>query len=473
MKKIAVIPNNPNQNDARLKLEQFKKYEGWGGGLGCIQKEGQLALLYISGNIQQYKYLVKIVNIDKKNKKFDLILISKFNDELSKKFNRKKLEELGLPKNGIIRYCLDKYPKILKYVSDELQKSNIIKEPWYKNKDILNDNNIYQYNNKNSEKENREKGIKPLNRILYGPPGTGKTYNIINRALAIIENKSLRELENEDREELKRRFDEYKEKGQIEFVTFHQSYGYEEFVEGIKAESDENGNLSYSVKDGIFKELSDKAKEYLKNYILIIDEINRGNISKIFGELITLIESSKRIGADEEIKVRLPYSNEEFGVPKNLYILGTMNTADRSIALLDTALRRRFEFIEMMPKPELLEGIEVDGIDIKNMLEIINKRIEYLYDRDHMIGHSYFMSLENNPTIEELTNIFKNKIIPLLQEYFYDDFEKIMMVLGEGFIDKKEIKPDIFDYQIDDYLDDEEKFIYEIKEKFDFSKFKK
>jgi 5-methylcytosine-specific restriction protein B len=149
-----------------------------------------------------------------------------------------------------------------------------------------------------------------------------------------------------------------------------------------------------------------------------------------------------------------------------------MNTADRSIALLDTALRRRFEFIEMMPKLELLEGIEVDGIDIKNMLEIINKRIEYLYDRDHMIGHSYFMNLENNPTIEELTNIFKNKIIPLLQEYFYDDFEKIMMVLGKGFIDKQEIKSDIFDYQVDDYLD-EEKFIYEIKENFDFSYFRK
>jgi 5-methylcytosine-specific restriction protein B len=159
-------------------------------------------------------------------------------------------------------------------------------------------------------------------------------------------------------------------------------------------------------------------------------------------------------------------------VPKNLYIIGTMNTADRSIALLDTALRRRFEFVEMMPKPEFLEDIEIDGIDIKNMLETINKRIEYLYDRDHTIGHSYFMSLKNNQTIEELQNIFKNKIVPLLQEYFYDDFEKIMMVLGEGFVDKKEINSDIFDYKIDDYLDDE-KYIYEIKENFDFSDFKK
>ncbi len=149
-----------------------------------------------------------------------------------------------------------------------------------------------------------------------------------------------------------------------------------------------------------------------------------------------------------------------------------MNTADRSIALMDTALRRRFEFVEMMPKPELLKGIEIDGINIQNLLETINKRIEYLYDRDHMIGHSYFMSLKNNPTIDELINIFKNKIIPLLQEYFYDDFEKIMMVLGKGFVDKKEINSNIFDYQVDDYLDDE-KFIYEIKENFDFNDFRK
>ena len=315
-----------------------------------------------------------------------------------------------------------------------------------------------------------------LNQILYGPPGTGKTYNTINKALEVLafKDNELKEFlgSNPTREEIKEKFDEYKNESQIEFVTFHQSYGYEEFVEGIKAETDDKGEIRYEIRNGIFKELANQAlKNETKNYILIIDEINRGNISKIFGELITLIEPSKRIGEDEEIKITLPYSNDEFGVPINLYIIGTMNTADRSIALLDTALRRRFEFVEMMPEPELLEGIVIEGINIKKILKIINKRIEYLYDRDHTIGHSYFMSLKENITQDELDNIFRNKIIPLLQEYFYDDYEKILMVLGNGFIKKEELKSDIFTYTNDDYLE-ENKFIYTIKDEFDYSEFK-
>jgi hypothetical protein len=175
-----------------------------------------------------------------------------------------------------------------------------------------------------------------------------------------------------------------------------------------------------------------------KNYVFIIDEINRGNISKIFGELITLIETTKRVGEKEEVTALLPYSGQSFGVPNNVYILGTMNTADRSIALMDTALRRRFDFVEMMPNTEVLrkevDSIEVNGeeLNVADMLNVINKRIEYLYDREHTIGHAFFMELKENPTIDKLAGIFKTKVIPLLQEYFYEDYGKIQLVLGDN-----------------------------------------
>lgn len=169
-----------------------------------------------------------------------------------------------------------------------------------------------------------------------------------------------------------------------------------------------------------------------KNHVFIIDEINRGNISKIFGELITLIESSKRIGQPEGMKAKLPYSQQLFGVPDNVYIIGTMNTADRSIATIDTALRRRFRFKEMMPDADVLKGISVEDISVSEMLARMNKRISVLYDREHTIGHSYFIPLRDNPTIEQLAEIFENAIVPLLQEYFYEDYEKIRLVLGDN-----------------------------------------
>lgn len=370
-----------------------------------------------------------------------------------------------------------------------------------------------------------------LNRILFGAAGTGKTFHSINHALSIIENIPLEELEQEDRTALKLRFDEYKEQGQIKFVTFHQSFSYEDFVEGIRAETDDTGKLTYDVQAGVFKEIckravfkqvseididktidefvkeisqnekvletktgveftvfnssgkggisvrtttqneivlskkaiknylldpsenirsnqayawavaryikskldekiSDNTDAKLKSFVLIIDEINRGNISRIFGELITLIEDSKRQGAEEELSVTLPYSKEEFSVPSNVYIIGTMNSSDRSLTGLDIALRRRFTFIEMPPKPELLNDVEVEGLNIGELLKVINQRIEVLLDRDHCIGHANFMALNSNSEIKELAQIFKQKIIPQLQEYFFDDWSKINMVLN-------------------------------------------
>ncbi len=468
-----------------------------------------------------------------------------------------------------------------------------------------------------------------LNTILYGPPGTGKTYNTVIYAVAIIEKKALATVKVEAAEDyaaVKKRFDEYKEAGRIAFTTFHQSYGYEEFIEGIKpclSEEDNESGLEYSIEPGVFKRFCDRAgsvtneeaedygfnkepvvwkvslsktydnpvrEECLKNnhirigwdsygpeitddinfaqggkivlnyfinkmkigdivlscysseiidaigvvtgdyewddsfdqykrvrkvrwiakgirqnivnyntgapmtlatvyklrvsvadvikmlgaeennanvpqaenkdnYVFIIDEINRGNISKIFGELITLIEDTKRIGADEEMRVMLPYSSgKPFGVPKNVYIFGTMNTADRSIALMDTALRRRFTFEEMMPDAQVLRDIGADKVqkdgkelDVAAMLDVINKRIEYLYDREHTIGHAFFTGLKDDPSIEKLASIFKKSVIPLLQEYFYEDYSKIQLVLGDDgkkdenkqyqFIRDEEVKP--------------------------------
>ena len=438
------------------------------------------------------------------------------------------------------------------------------------NKFYKNIENNRQNNNDNKGHEmtdNDKKSTYPLNQILYGPPGTGKTYSVVRKALEIIEGNA-----SDDRS----KFKEYIEKEQIKFITFHQSYGYEEFVEGIKAET-KNDNVSYRIEDGAFKRIckrangdkillkdakeeltedgfkklyknyvdklplfsnntygkiletpTDKQPFYLykynqfsilikpqnsndpktiscdklikvifhndnygmpsyepviiqdilgqeyesykanhinQNYILIIDEINRGNISKIFGELITLIEPSKRLGADDEIIVELPYSKEKFGVPSNLYIIGTMNTADRSIALMDTALRRRFEFVEMMPEYDKLNKTIIEGINIGEMLKTINERIEYLYDRDHTIGHAYFI---NASDMETLANVFKNKILPLLQEYFYDDWEKIRLVLGDNQknedlqfvkVKKNMVAKELFGSKIDD-IDD--KVLYEI-----------
>ena len=222
-----------------------------------------------------------------------------------------------------------------------------------------------------------------------------------------------------------------------EFITFHQSYSYEDFIEGIKpvmseSETNEDSAIGYQIQDGVFKKLCLKAgKNQSERYAIFIDEINRGNVSAIFGELITLIEQDKRQGEVNEISVQLPYSKALFSVPANIDIYGTMNTADRSVEALDTALRRRFSFLEMMPDSSLLKENEVEGMNLKEVLNTINDRIEILIDRDHTIGHSYFMNIK---TTEALRLAFKDKIVPLLQEYFYGDYGKIGLVLGDGFV---------------------------------------
>ncbi len=402
--------------------------------------------------------------------------------------------------------------------------------------------NAFPKNNNTKQSTKAGGNMAALNQILYGPPGTGKTYNTINQALAIVDPAYLTEYEH-DRHKIKARFDELVTKNRIGFVTFHQSFSYEDFVEGLKANSD-NGVLSYSVDPGVFKSICERAssshlqvvsvdafddaviqlqekyeeaddriemetvrgkkfeieyvggatfkifphstestdpkyvasianvrklyltgskqdiyntsyvegfllylkkhfglKEYVPEvadhettqqpFVLIIDEINRGNISNIFGELITLIEPSKRAGGAEALSVKLPYSKESFSVPSNLHIIGTMNTADKSLAQVDIALRRRFEFVEMMPQHGLLSGIAIDGIDVAKMLKTINQRIELLYDREHTIGHSFFLPLKDDPTIGRLARIFELEILPLLEEYFFEDWERVGQVLGD------------------------------------------
>ncbi len=300
------------------------------------------------------------------------------------------------------------------------------------------------------------------NQILYGPPGTGKTYGTVGLALAIVDGTNLKaDISDEDKQRFRslsfETGDDSKDRPEnwIAMVTFHQNYAYEDFVEGIRprlaepdhrdgdaeaAETSPSSELGYELWPGIFRRIceaaeterltaEDEAREP-KRFVLIIDEINRGNIPKIFGELITLIEPSRRLGADDETTVTLPYSGDNFGVPDNLYIIGTMNTADRSIQQMDTALRRRFTFVEMMPDANHdLISENVDGVNCRKMLEAMNERIALLLDREHQIGHTYLM---NVTTMDQLADTCRNRIFPLLQEYFYDDWRKIRAVLGQN-----------------------------------------
>jgi 5-methylcytosine-specific restriction protein B len=260
----------------------------------------------------------------------------------------------------------------------------------------------------------------PLNRILYGPPGTGKTRESIKQAAKIINDGG----EFDSYKEAKDLFNEHLH-DRIEFITFHQNYSYEEFVQGIRPDTENETDLIFRLKDGIFKKLADKALENYKkpnerkNFVLVIDEINRANISRVFGELITLIEEDKRYGKDMELSIKLP-SGERFIVPPNLYIIGTMNTADKSIALLDIALRRRFIFIPLYPKYHITAGHTIHN---KETLININNKIIETKGHDFQIGHSYFMEDKN------LKHLMNTKIIPLLLEYYMNDTEKVKEIL--------------------------------------------
>lgn len=235
--------------------------------------------------------------------------------------------------------------------------------------------------------------------------------------------------------------------------------------------TDDGESVEYAVAPGIFKKACEQAivsagyrkslddfcriapeerRKVLANaprMVLFIDEINRGNVARILGELITLIEPDKRLGAENELIVNLPGSRERFGVPSNLSIVATMNTADRSVVALDTALRRRFAFRECPPRPELLDGVVVDGIQVRTVLETINARLLRLRDRDHLIGHAFFMPMRDRPnlrTLDELRRVFREAIVPLLTEYFYDDLGRVGLVLGPRFVVREQSKADIF-----------------------------
>ena len=267
-----------------------------------------------------------------------------------------------------------------------------------------------------------------LNVILYGPPGTGKTWETTGRCVLICDGANAPA--HSDQAAVRARYEQLVEEGRVEFVTFHQSYGYEEFVEGLRPRTGEDAGFSLQATDGVLKRIAAHARDSGVPHVLVIDEINRANVSKVMGELVTLLEEDKRAGADNQVGVTLPHSHERFTLPANLHLLGTMNTADRSIALLDTALRRRFQFEELAPKPELLaEASERTGIDLAGALRAMNERLEWLLDRDHLIGHAWLMNASTKAAVDDA---MRRKIIPLLAEYFYDDWAKVRAVLGGG-----------------------------------------
>jgi hypothetical protein len=380
------------------------------------------AKIYPSEDLLEWKllaYTVTLSNSDGFSVKIDTISLGD-NDPLRKKY----LEFRGDFFNSPIVKIFD-----LKEVLDS-DWNNLITRSIDAIKSFQNDYNkllqILNYDKANTVQEqpaDDHDANFALNSILYGPPGTGKTYNSIDLAVKIINKKS-----SNSHSANKREFDTLRSTGQIEFVTFHQNYTYEDFIIGIRPDANHD-SLRFVPYKGIFYQMCKRARENYessqsgsgrKNFVLIIDEINRANISKVFGELITLLEDDKRISGDNELYVTLPNGEKDFAIPPNLYVVGTMNTADKSIALIDVALRRRFEFIGKYPDYTKLNS------DSKDLLEKVNTAIYNLrHSADFLIGHAYFIK---NPPIEQ---VLRNKVIPLLMEYFSGKTDVISNIFTE------------------------------------------
>lgn len=287
----------------------------------------------------------------------------------------------------------------------------------------------------------RSNRLHPMNFIVFGAPGTGKTHSMVEHALAIIDGKEPKLTGGtlEEREENVSQYKQLIKDGRIVFTTFHQNYGYEEFIQGLRPDT-ESPTMAFKTVDGVFKKIADKALRDTSgnNYVIIIDEINRANISKVFGELITLIEDDKRWGELNEACVTLQ-SGDVFAVPNNLYIIGTMNSADKSISLIDVALRRRFSFIEQLPDITLV----ADPMMRKVLQELNLKLVDELESTDLLVGHSYFM----NRNKDDLCGVLNNNIIPLLYEYFYDNKKKVASILQET-IKKSDAEIEIVDERV-------------------------